>query len=571
MNPAQRTAVIALLRRIEATDDPDEEERLRKQLSALTAVHVRGDLVVGSTGPVRHRRRPRLSRARPVARDRTQPAYARIDAPATVVAEQPFDATIGLAAVLDPALYSTPIDLPPGDHTVVVHVTADGIDLAPGQAWRHELHLTEDGPLPTVTLRLAAEPQDADAREARIQALYLHDGHTIGFGSRALIVTRAADTQTALRPTAPQAEGVITLPGDVPAPDLTIDIRRGRFPGELMWVFDTAHDLPVPDEAPVTTIGDAPRDYARALILRANAREGQPELFAFLRGIGKEIADVMPPQWATLLAAVAARAGRPPLVQILSEEPHIPWELAWLDRRIDPDAPNFLSAQACVGRWLLSERDPPWPAPPTVDSVAMAAIWGVYEAPGWQRLHAAEDEGRVLEAHFGATHVPATLDAVTRALEGVPRADVLHFAVHGHYDPTGGMDGLVLTDQRALDPTVVRGMDLRHRPFVFLNACQVGMGREVLGDYGGMAMALVKAGASAVVAPLWSIDDRHAARVALDFYTAVQGGARPADVLRRARAAHGPDPSHASATCFAYQFFGHPAMRLALANGAPRR
>jgi hypothetical protein len=327
----------------------------------------------------------------------------------------------------------------------------------------------------------------------------------------------------------------------------------------------------VPDEAPITSVGSAPREYARSLILRANAREGRPDLFAFLRGIGKEIADVMPPECAALLAAVAARLDRPPLVLLLSEEPHVPWELAWLDRRIDPQAPGFLAAQACVGRWLLSERDPPWPAPPAVDADAMAAIWGVYEAPGWQRLHAAEDEGRVLEAHFGAAHVPATLADVTRALAGAPRADVLHFAVHGHYDPTGGTDGLVLTDQHTLDPTVVRGMDLPHRPFVFLNACQVGTGREVLGDYGGMAMALVKAGASAVVAPLWSIEDRDAARVALDFYAELQGGARPADVLRRARARHGPDPGDASGTCFAYQFFGHPAMRLTLANGTTWR
>ena len=473
--------------------------------------------------------------------------------------------------MLDPALFSTPINLPPGDHTLIVHVTADGIGLAPGQAWRHELHVTEDGPLPTVTLALTAEPQEAEAREARIQALFLHEGHTIGFGSRGLVVTRAAEVQTDLQPTAPVVDGVVALPRDLQAPDLTIDIRRGRFPGELMWVFDTAHGLPVPDEAPITTIGDAPRDYARSLILRANAREGQADLFAFLRGIGKEIAERMPPEWATLLAAVADRVDRPPLVQILSEEPYIPWELAWLDPRIDPAAPGFLAAQACVGRWLLSAHDPPWPAPPVVDGERMAAIWGVYQAPGWQRLEAAEDEGRALEAQFGAEHVPATLDAVTRCLEGAPHADVLHFAVHGHYDPSGGMDGLVLTDQRTLDPTVVRGMQLPSRPFVFLNACQVGMGREVLGDHGGMAMALVKAGASAVIAPLWSIDDRNAAQVALDFYTEIQGGARPADVLRRARAAHGPDPSHASGTSFAYQFFGHPAMRLTLANGASRR
>ncbi|MDA0182196.1 CHAT domain-containing protein [Solirubrobacter phytolaccae] len=568
-----RAAVIDLLSRLDELEDPAEEERVRAQLLELLAE------LSGPPQPDRFRFEelleadfsgdPLITTEQHMAeREPGQPVYARIDTLDTVVAEHPFEVTVGLTTVLDPELFSTVMDLPPGDQRITVHVTADGISLEPGQVWRHELHVKDDEPLPSVTLRLKAEPQLAEEREARIQALYLHHGHTIGFGSRSLIVTRGADVQPELVPTTPEAEGVLALPRGLPAPDLTIDIRRGRFPGELMWVFDTSHDLPVPDEAPITSVGDAPREYARSLILRANAREGQSDLFAFLRGIGKEIAEAMPPEWTALLAAVADRVGRPPLVQILSEEPHIPWELAWLDERIDPEAPGFLAAQACVGRWLLSERNPPWPAPPAVDGERMAAIWGEYAAPGWQRLLAAEDEGRALQARFGAAHVPATLDDVTRCLEGAPQADVLHFAVHGHYDPGGGMDGLVLTDQRTLDPTVVRGMDLPHRPFVFLNACQVGMGREVLGDYGGMAMALVKAGASAVVAPLWSIDDQHAARVALEFYAEIQAGAQPADVLRRARAADGPEPSRASGTCFAYQFFGHPAMRLSLANGS---
>ncbi len=555
---ALRAAVVDLLSRLDELEDPDEREVLRERLLEMLTETEPPPLVDGFASYCRVSRWPLLA----AERDATMPVYARVDCPATVVAQSPFSATIGLTTVLDPTLFSTEIDLPPGDHTLTVHVTADGIDLAPGQAWRTELHVTEDGPLPTVTLQLKAEPQASDEREARIQALFMHEGHVIGFGSRSLLVTRAASAQIEAVPTAPPAAGVIALPRDVLAPDLTIDIRRGRHPGELMWVFDTCHDLPVPDEAPVTTIGDAPREYARQLILRANQREGESDLFAFLRGIGKEIAEAMPPQWATLLRDVAARLDRPPLVLVLSEEPHIPWELAWLETRIDAGAPGFLAAQACVGRWLLSERNPPCPAPLAVHGERMAAIWGVYDTPGWQRLEAAEAEGRELAARFGAVHVPATLDDVSRCLEGTPEADVLHFAVHGAYDPNGGHDGLVMTDRRALDPTVVRGMELPSRPFVFLNACQVGTGREVLGDYGGMAMALVKAGASAVIAPLWSIDDAAAAELALDFYAEVRDGGTPADVLRRARAAHGPDPRAVSGTCFAYQFFGHPAMRL---------
>ena len=43
--------------------------------------------------------------------------------------------------------------------------------------------------------------------------------------------------------------------------------------------------------------------------------------------------------------------------------------------------------------------------------------------------------------------------------------------------------------------------------FVFLNACQVGAGQRVLGDYAGLATAFLSAGAAGVVAALWNVHD----------------------------------------------------------------
>jgi CHAT domain-containing protein len=159
------------------------------------------------------------------------------------------------------------------------------------------------------------------------------------------------------------------------------------------------------------------------------------------------------------------------------------------------------------------------------------------------------------------------VDDVMSCITGSPRVDVLHFAVHGNYDTQGNQDGLVLTDRRVLDPTVVRGLPMAGRPFVFLNACQVGTGQEILGDYGGMAMAFIRAGACGVVAPLWSINDKVAADLALAFYDKVREGESPAAVLREARGAHGAEPKTTSGTHFAYQFFGHPGMKLAVRGG----
>jgi len=97
---------------------------------------------------------------------------------------------------------------------------------------------------------------------------------------------------------------------------------------------------------------------------------------------------------------------------------------------------------------------------------------------------------------------------------------------------------------------------------VFLNACQVGTGQETLGDYAGLAESFLFAGASAVVAPLWSIDDGVASALAERFYTRAFAGESVAEIVRAERAAFGTGTDPNTSTLVAYQFFGHPEMHL---------
>jgi CHAT domain-containing protein len=145
---------------------------------------------------------------------------------------------------------------------------------------------------------------------------------------------------------------------------------------------------------------------------------------------------------------------------------------------------------------------------------------------------------------------------------GHPPGDVLHFSLHGKYDPGSAKQGLVLVDGGVIDPLVVKGGTLRHAPLVFLNACQVGMGQDTLGDYAGLAESFLYAGASAVVAPLWSIDDRIASALAERFYERAFSGESVAEIVRSERAAFGSGDDPNSSTLMAFQFFGHPAMHL---------
>jgi hypothetical protein len=502
------------------------------------------------------------------AADPPRTAHARLACPDAVVAGEVFDLTVGLAEFADPDVVSEPLRRPEwsvGAYVLTVQVIAEGFDLAEGD-WRRELPVTAESPYPTTTLRLRAARQVEPVKASAIRALFSVSGQPIGLAVRPIAVVREADLLGERPAPTPDPGMDMAIPAAGSAPDLTVRIERagsessGRL---LLGLLAADPGVAVPDGPTEIDIGAEPERFLRRVIDAMQAAEGRPGLYETLRGIGLTIAEQLPTSFWDVLSAVAARLdGRPPSILILSAEPYVPWELAVIDPALDREAPPFLSAQANVGRWVLGQRRPRLPPPSTLTVGAMSVVSGVYDRPGWARLAEAEAESNALASAYGATPVDATTRDVLELLGGRPNADLIHFAVHGRYDPSGGLDGLVLTDGLALDPLKVRGTMPPGDPFVFLNACQVGGGEQILGDYAGLAEAFLFAGASGVVAPLWSIDDRLAREIAVRFYERTFQGAGPADVLRRERAAFRSSPDITSATYLAYQYFGHPALRL---------
>jgi hypothetical protein len=254
----------------------------------------------------------------------------------------------------------------------------------------------------------------------------------------------------------------------------------------------------------------------------------------------------------------------------------MPWELAWIDKPFDAGAPNFLGAQANIGRWILDPSALRVPAR-SLHVSTMAVVWGVYAGPGMRRLTAAEQEAQQLQETYGAVSIEAQPEPVLALLSGRPPTDLLHFAVHGTYNPDSVSQGIYLVSGAPIDSLQVSGSDLSARtPFIFLNTVQISSAQSPLGDYGGMAQAFLRAGASGVLVAVWPIPDTDAQRVALEFYESVfkaaaqtdgrgTGGGQPAvaDVLRRARAGKGADQDR-MLSYLAYQFYGHPSFRLAM-------
>jgi hypothetical protein len=363
----------------------------------------------------------------------------------------------------------------------------------------------------------------------------------------------------------------LALPSGQVAPDLTVRIERAGpgSGGQLLFQMLAADpSIDTPDAAQPVDIGEEPAADLQHISNEMQAVEGRPTQFAAMRGIALTIADRMPLEFWNVLRAVAAlHPERAPTILFLSAEPYVPWELALVDPPLDATLPPFLSAQATVGRWVLGQRRPPLPPPMTLTVTGLAAVSGIYELPGWQRLLSAEAEAADLVNDHRAAPVDAVTAAVLDLLRGKPAAEVIHFAVHGTSDAAPEQDGLVLVDGTTLDPLVVLGTPLHGRPFVFLNACQVAQGDQLLGDQAGLAAAFLSAGASAVIAPLWSIDDELARQIAARFYARALHGDPPAEIMRTERAAFLDDPATVSSTYMAYQYFGHPGLRLEVPDG----
>lgn len=287
-------------------------------------------------------------------------------------------------------------------------------------------------------------------------------------------------------------------------------------------------------------------------------------------------------------------------LQIISDEPWIPWELL---KPYDDEEPaaliddDFLALQFDFARWFTPALAPA--ASIVIDSLTCIA-------PTDSGLPAAQQELALLQRLAGerqwTDYTPAVPDRATvrQLLRDQTPIRLWHFACHGDFDATTpGQSPLLLQgaaaargdraapSARNLTPEDSTGAsggrggarrgqlrpdDLvgpvqtrlkRDRPFVFLNACRVGSGGMGLTGVGGWAKVLVAdCGVGALLAPLWTINDAQAQEFAALFYQALQDDETTvAAATRTARKAlqrrYPNDP-----IWLAYSLYAHPNARV---------
>jgi len=504
---------------------------------------------------------------RPDRKSAAAATYALVDCPDVLVATVEFELLVGLAGKPSPRVESDgPLAVPTTDYSLTIDVHAEGFTLKHGETWRQSVKVIAQKPHPRLPLHLTPKAQAEPYKPRTIKVSYSIDGQVVGMATRFVVVTSpATDIDTV--PAPPVSHGTdVTVPAARTAPDLTARILVGEDdPEKAFWVLVSPWDgeVPIPAENYEHEIGDA-KTFLTSLVADVSAAEGQTAPYEELLGVGRRIANLIPDEFWSALHAVHEHLKETPTLLFLSEEPYIPWELAFLDEPLDADpaVPPFLGAQANVARWILGDKTPVQPPPRERLVSAMAVVAGDYSNSGWDELPEATKEAKALAGEYEAKSIDADLRTVLELLKGNPKVDLVHFAVHGQYDGEVGRDGLIMVDGQVLNGNKVLARPL-DGPFVFLNACQVGAGNKILAGAAGLAADFVNAGASGVVAPLWSVKDTIAREIAQEFYSRVFGEPRvsPAVALRECRAKFRDDPA-ASPTYLAYQFFGGPNMTL---------
>ena len=368
----------------------------------------------------------------------------------------------------------------------------------------------------------------------------------------------------------------LVLQPDAQPPDLIVRIQKGDVSGDFVWTCLSPHlDFPSPTKEGDDRMSlkeDAATFVRKTFEPLANKPLERLKL-ADVEGAGEKIYRSTPPYfrdcyWA-LWDSAAAGGFSFDSVQIITDEPCVPWELMRISDRVRAPnvAPELLAIRHCVGRWLAAESASMRQFI-GVSKVAVAA--SSYEGVDTvsAKLPWAASEHKLMLDTYHADDVPLTSDGLLDFLEG-GTAQALHLACHGKMsitDPDASV--LVMEDTpRDLTPMsvarneVCNGLGSQH-PLVFLNACEVGAAGASLSLVAGFPAAFLYAGASALVSPLWAVNDERARKIAEEFYREafVAGGGKPLGAVLRDLRALWKKEKHL--TYLAYVLYGDPMARV---------
>jgi hypothetical protein len=261
-------------------------------------------------------------------------------------------------------------------------------------------------------------------------------------------------------------------------------------------------------------------------------------------------------------------------IQVISEEPLIPWELLCISDPANPGSNKRFLAEMGLVRWMYNASWPTRQLP--LREGRLFSVIPDYLDPRY-RLKGARDERDMLEGMFpGVTSVAATSRDVCAFLEKRgAKCDLIHFACHGLADQQAVLSsdlvmegfergGSIVEDRLTQEAVKVAATFGKDSPagIIFVNACQTGRQGEGIAGVVGFAESFIRPmsqnGANAFVGALWSVDDR----LALTFAETLYGELKKGETfVAAANSARNACKKNRDFTWLAYSLYGHPFAR----------
>ena len=320
--------------------------------------------------------------------------------------------------------------------------------------------------------------------------------------------------------------------------------------------------------AAATALAFVERIYARVtqeLRTLDDLKELQREARALGANLCQELFD---PEVAKLLWPLRQHIK---LVQIVSWEPYIPWELVRLRDPVSGDIDDRFLCEYGLVR-TLSDAMPTHKLPMRRWAYLGAKYPGNSFPPVGRELDYFTQVSAATLRGKGITPVSiaGTRDAFYDALSDA-EFDVLHISCHAESQHQSiERASLIIGDEpaRAGGKPQLIGVDTvtveaearldKRRPLVFLNACETGRIGAVLTAWGGWPNVFLRKGAGAFVGCAWAVRDKPAAIFSTSFYNAMLDGRTLAEAASAARAAA---KEVGDASWLAFKVYGHPRAR----------
>lgn len=389
-----------------------------------------------------------------------------------------------------------------------------------------------------------------------------------------------------------------------PPPDLVIKVFEHRFAnqtGRLQYVVSSAldqlRDLPVLDGDfgtidLKTDVAAWVEDRLGALAALARQADATPEqVSATLANVGYSLFEqLLPRELQELYWRIRGRSVR--TILILSDEPHIPWELI-KPYRENPvtgefEEGEFLGESYALAHWLRGR--PPAPrfsfkrilafipqtrtalgpraeAKPILNMVPAAAPLAsgaglAAETSAWLPISSDEELAmlRALEA-FGSHFqlLPGRRAEILKAFEE-GEFDLLHLVAHGEFAGSSAADASAVLMEDGLfrvgELSPKSALALRRiAPLIFFNSCHSGRLGFALTRLGSWGARFIHLGCGGFVGTLWPVTDQGALAFAAAFYSEMSKGHPIGEAMlrsrRQVRAQYPDDPTWLAYCCYA--------------------